>query len=169
MSDIFIQLRENTDVSGRPPFGASRWRATAGRSPFGVSLAFRPSTLRPRAGTPLFSLGSPLFTQPHCPRIIGDYFVHFYVLVTARMWTQRTRWNHMSGSCEPSCKQVTRAAIHSSLFVRPLLYSPHGLTALEFCQSSSLVVILVFATHPPNPSSLYSSWYGMGTEEGPGG
>ena len=36
----------------------------------------------------------------------------------------------MSGSCEPSCKQATRAAIPSSLLVRPFLYSPHGLTAL---------------------------------------
>ena len=40
------------------------------------------------------------------------------------------KWNHMSGSCEPSCKQATRAAIPSSLLVRPFLYSPHGLTAL---------------------------------------
>ena len=77
MFDIFIRLCENIGVSGRPPFGASRWRATAGRSPFGVSLAFRPSILRPRAGTPLFFLGSPLFTQPHCLRTIGNYFVHF--------------------------------------------------------------------------------------------
>jgi hypothetical protein len=96
--------------------GVSRWQAIGWRLPLGVShwLPHRPFAQESRQSHYLTASFSPHPLWLCLFSLSLHLYIHVIHLSVA-LWTKRTKWNHMTKSCETFCKQWT--ADHHRLLV----------------------------------------------------